>query len=61
MGSQAVLDIYVKSTSSIRLGICTELEEQTNEPIRTFFCEWTEVINDFIRRSSFPILQVPLI
>lgn len=36
-----------------RLGICVELEEQMNELIGTFFCEWTEVINDPIRRKLF--------
>lgn len=36
-----------------RLGICAELEEQMNELIGTFFCEWTEVINDPIRRKLF--------
>lgn len=36
-----------------RLGICAELEEQMNELIGTFFCEWTEVIKDPIRRKLF--------
>ena len=36
-----------------KLGICAELEEQMNELIGTFFCEWTEVINDPIRRKLF--------
>lgn len=36
-----------------RLGICAELEEQMNELIGTFFCEWTEVINDPTRRGLF--------
>lgn len=36
-----------------RLGICAELEEQMNKLIGTFFCEWTEVINDPIRRKLF--------
>lgn len=36
-----------------RLGICAELEEQMSELIGTFFCEWTEVINDPIRRKLF--------
>lgn len=36
-----------------KLNICAELEEQMNELIGTFFCEWTEVINDPIRRKLF--------
>lgn len=36
-----------------KLGICAELEEQMNDLIGTFFCEWTEVINDPIRRKLF--------
>jgi nitrite reductase (NAD(P)H) len=36
-----------------KLGICAELEKQMNELIGTFFCEWTEVINDPVRRAAF--------
>ena len=36
-----------------KLGIAAELESQMNELIGTFFCEWTEAINDPERRSHF--------
>lgn len=36
-----------------KLGICAELEKQMNDLVGTFFCEWTEVINDPIRRKIF--------
>lgn len=36
-----------------KLGICAELENQMNELVKTFFCEWTEVINDPNRRKIF--------
>jgi nitrite reductase (NAD(P)H) len=36
-----------------RLGICAELEAQMAELVGTFFCEWTEVINDPERRKAF--------
>lgn len=36
-----------------KLGICAELENQMNELVGTFFCEWTEVINDPDRRKIF--------
>lgn len=36
-----------------KLGICAELEKQMNELVGTFFCEWTEVINDPNRRKIF--------
>ena len=36
-----------------KLGICAELESQMNELIGTFFCEWTEVINNPERRKAF--------
>ena len=36
-----------------KLGICAELEKQMNELIGTFFCEWTEVINNPERRKAF--------
>lgn len=35
------------------LGICAELERQMQELVGTFFCEWTEVINDPERRKAF--------
>lgn len=36
-----------------KLGICAELEKQMSELVGTFFCEWTEVINDPNRRKIF--------
>ncbi len=36
-----------------KLGIAAELEMQMNELVGTFFCEWTEAINDQGRRSNF--------
>lgn len=36
-----------------KLGICAELEKQMAELIGTFFCEWTEVINDPERQKVF--------
>ena len=36
-----------------KLGICAELEKQMNDLVGTFFCEWTEVINDPNRRKLF--------
>ena len=36
-----------------KLGICTSLEQQMNELVGTFFCEWTEVINNPTRRAAF--------
>ena len=36
-----------------KLGIAAELERQMNELVGTFFCEWTEAINDPARRSNF--------
>ena len=36
-----------------KLGIAAELEKQMNELVGTFFCEWTEAINDPTRRSHF--------
>ena len=35
------------------LGICGELEKQMQELVGTFFCEWTEAINDPERRKAF--------
>ena len=35
------------------LGICAELERQMQELVGTFFCEWTEVLNDPERRKAF--------
>ena len=35
------------------LGICGSLEQQMNELVGTFFCEWTEAINDPVRRANF--------
>lgn len=35
------------------LGICAELEKQMQDLVGTFFCEWTEVINDPERRKAF--------
>ena len=36
-----------------KLGIAAELEKQMNELVGTFFCEWTEAINDPARKSNF--------
>ena len=36
-----------------KLGICAELEKQMQELIGTFFCEWTEVINNPERQNAF--------
>merc|ERR1711964_717838 len=36
-----------------KLGICAELEKQMQELIGTFFCEWTETINDPEKRKAF--------
>ena len=36
-----------------RLGIAAELEKQMNELVGTFFCEWTEAINDPARKANF--------
>ena len=36
-----------------KLGICAELEKQMQELIGTFFCEWTEVINNPERQKAF--------
>ncbi|KAL8970353.1 MAG: hypothetical protein Q9197_003848 [Variospora fuerteventurae] len=36
-----------------KLGICPELEKQMDELVGTFFCEWTETINNPERRKAF--------
>ncbi|KIW25753.1 nitrite reductase [NAD(P)H], large subunit [Cladophialophora immunda] len=36
-----------------KLGICAELEKQMQELVGTFFCEWTEVLNDPEKRKAF--------
>lgn len=36
-----------------KLGICADLEKQMGELIDTFFCEWTEVVNNPERRKQF--------
>ncbi|KKY23606.1 putative nitrite reductase [Phaeomoniella chlamydospora] len=36
-----------------RLGICADLEKQMQDLVGTFFCEWTEAINDPERRKAF--------
>jgi nitrite reductase (NAD(P)H) len=36
-----------------KLGICAELEKQMQELVGTFFCEWTETINDPEKRAKF--------
>lgn len=36
-----------------KLGICAELEKQMQELVGTFFCEWTEAINDPEKRKEF--------
>ncbi|KAI9826003.1 MAG: hypothetical protein M1819_007458 [Sarea resinae] len=36
-----------------KLGICAELEKQMSDLVDTFFCEWTEVINNPERQKVF--------
>lgn len=36
-----------------KLGICADLEQQMSELIGSYFCEWTEVINNPERRKLF--------
>ncbi|KAK5086330.1 hypothetical protein LTR05_003498 [Lithohypha guttulata] len=36
-----------------KLGICAELEKQMQELVGTFYCEWTEAINDPEKRKHF--------
>ena len=36
-----------------KLGIASSLEQQMTELVGTFFCEWTEAINDANRKSHF--------
>ena len=36
-----------------KLGICAELEAQMQELVGTFFCEWTQTLNDPERRKAF--------
>ena len=36
-----------------KLGICASLEQQMNDLVGTFFCEWTSVINDPKLRAKF--------
>ncbi|KAF2668672.1 nitrite reductase [Microthyrium microscopicum] len=36
-----------------KLGICADLEKQMEDLVGTFFCEWTEAINDAGRREQF--------
>lgn len=34
-----------------KLGICADLEKQMQELVASYFCEWTEVVNDDDRRK----------
>lgn len=36
-----------------KLGICAELEKQMQDLVGTFFCEWTQVVNDPEKRKTF--------
>ncbi|QDS71005.1 hypothetical protein FKW77_007825 [Venturia effusa] len=36
-----------------KLGICADLEQQMEELVQTFFCEWTDVITNPERRKQF--------
>ncbi|KAF2204071.1 hypothetical protein GQ43DRAFT_469398 [Delitschia confertaspora ATCC 74209] len=36
-----------------KLGICNDLEHQMQELVDSYFCEWTEVVRDPIRRKLF--------
>ncbi|KIW08955.1 nitrite reductase [NAD(P)H] [Verruconis gallopava] len=36
-----------------KLGICADLEQQMEELVQSYFCEWTEVVKDPERRKGF--------
>ncbi|TID26846.1 nitrite reductase [Venturia nashicola] len=36
-----------------KLGICADLEQQMQDLVQTFFCEWTDVITNTERRKAF--------
>lgn len=36
-----------------KLGICKELEDQMSVLVSSYFCEWTEVVNDISKRAQF--------
>jgi nitrite reductase (NAD(P)H) len=36
-----------------KLGICADLEKQMQDLVGTFFCEWTEVLQDPVKRGWF--------
>jgi len=36
-----------------KLGICTDLENQMQELVNSYFCEWTEVLNNPERKKMF--------
>ncbi|KAE9986489.1 hypothetical protein EG327_004273 [Venturia inaequalis] len=36
-----------------KLGICADLEQQMQDLVQTFFCEWTDVITNAERRKQF--------
>jgi len=36
-----------------KLGICAELEQQMEDLVQTFFCEWTDVVTNTERRKQF--------
>lgn len=36
-----------------KLGICKELEDQMSVLVSTYFCEWTEVVNDPAKQERF--------
>lgn len=36
-----------------KLGICAEMERQMQELVDGYFCEWTEILKDPVRRSAF--------
>jgi nitrite reductase (NAD(P)H) len=40
-----------------KLGIVSELEKQMQELVGTYFCEWTQVVNDSERRKYLPPSQ----
>jgi nitrite reductase (NADH) large subunit len=48
-GIAALRDVIVHD----KLGICDELEQQMQHLVDTYKCEWTEVVNDPVRRKQF--------
>lgn len=36
-----------------KLGICADMERQMQELVDSYFCEWTEILKDPVRRGAF--------